>query len=91
MNDGVLEFVFLLIVENDALVVDKVEDTDSPDGAAQELDHEVIHPFLGKGKVTSSASSSLGDFLGFCYLGYYFFFPKSHSSISFNLGKCFII
>lgn len=30
MNSGVLKFVFLLIIEYDAVIIDKVEDVDSP-------------------------------------------------------------
>lgn len=46
MNGGILKLIFLLVVEYDTLVVNKIEDTDPPDGAAEVLDHEFIHPFL---------------------------------------------
>ena len=47
MNGGVLELVFLFVIENNAFGVDEVQDGDPPDGAVEELDNEVIHPFLG--------------------------------------------
>lgn len=46
MNDGVFEFIFLLIVKNDAFIINEVEETDSPNGTAEELNHKIIHPFL---------------------------------------------
>jgi hypothetical protein len=47
MNDGVLKFVFLLVVKDDTLVIHEVEEADLPDGAHEELEHKVVHPFLG--------------------------------------------
>lgn len=46
MNDCVFEFIFLLIIKNDAFIINKVEKTDSPNGTAEKLDHKIIHPFL---------------------------------------------
>lgn len=55
MDGGVLELVLLLAVEDHAVVVHEVEDAGLPEGAAEELDEEVVLPFLGAGRRTSSA------------------------------------
>lgn len=47
MDFGVLEFVLVLAVEDDAVVVHEVEDADTPQGAVQELQQELVLPFLG--------------------------------------------
>ena len=46
MYGGILELVFLFVVEDDAVVVDKVKDACLPQRARQELNHEVVLPFL---------------------------------------------
>jgi hypothetical protein len=46
VQDGVLEFVLLLAVEHDAVVVHEVQDAGLPEGATQELNEEVVLPFL---------------------------------------------
>lgn len=46
MYGGVLELVLLLIIKDHAVVVHEVEDAGFPEGTAQELDEEVVLPFL---------------------------------------------
>jgi hypothetical protein len=46
VDEGILEFILLFIVEDDAFVIDKVKDGDPPNGAAEKLDHKLVHPFL---------------------------------------------
>lgn len=55
MDGGVLELVLLLAVEDDAVVVYEVEDAGLPERAAEELHQEVVLPFLGGKRRTSSA------------------------------------
>lgn len=55
MDGGVLELVLLLAVEDHAVIVYEVEDAGLPEGATEELDQEVVLPFLGGGRRTSSA------------------------------------
>lgn len=50
MNNSILKLVFFLVVKNDAFIVNKVEKTYPPKGTTQELNHEIIHPFLTKRK-----------------------------------------
>jgi len=46
VDGGVLELVLLLAVEDNAVVVDKVEDASFPEGSREELHHEVVFPLL---------------------------------------------
>lgn len=83
MDGGVLELVLLLIVEHHAVVVHEVEDAGLPEGAAEELDEEVVLPFLRREGGTSYAyCCALG--LGGAG-GYYFLRPNSHSNIDLHL------
>jgi hypothetical protein len=50
MNDGVLKLIFLFIVKDYAFSINEVQNGDLPQWTHQELDHEVIHPFLRWGK-----------------------------------------
>jgi hypothetical protein len=43
----VREFVLLLAVEHDAVLIDEVQDRHSPFRGAQELHESVVFPFLG--------------------------------------------
>lgn len=80
MDSGVFELVFILVVKNHAVVVNEVQDARFPEGTRQELNNEIVFPFLTKPISTSSASCSAE---GFGFLGSSsFFFPKSHSSIN---------
>jgi hypothetical protein len=55
MNDGVLKLIFLFIVKDYAFSINEVQNGDLPQWTHQELDHEVIHPFLRWEKGTSSS------------------------------------
>lgn len=46
MNDCVLKFIFLFVIKDHAFAIDKVQDGDLPQGTHEELNHEVVHPFL---------------------------------------------
>lgn len=46
MNGGIFELIFFLIIEDDAFVINKVQDPDSPNWTAKILNHKLIHPFL---------------------------------------------
>lgn len=46
MNGGIFELILLLIIKDNAFVINKVQDSDSPNRTAKILDHELIHPFL---------------------------------------------
>ena len=46
MNSSVFELVLLLVIEDDAFGINKVQNGDPPDGAVQELDNKLVHPFL---------------------------------------------
>lgn len=46
MNDSVFELILLLIIKDNALIINKIKETDSPNRTAEELNHEIIHPFL---------------------------------------------
>ena len=78
MDFSVLKLVLLLSVEDDAVVVDVVQDGGLPEGARQKLHHEVVLPPLHANGVTSSPS--LFFFLGASSSS--FFLPNSQSSIT---------
>ena len=46
MNSSVFELVLLLVIENNAFGINKIKDGDPPNGAVQELDDKLVHPFL---------------------------------------------
>ena len=81
MYKSILEFILLLIIEYYTFIINEVEDRDTPDGATEELDHELVHPFLYRIIIITSSYYFYGcyDFFFFFY-GYYFL-PNSHYNI----------
>jgi hypothetical protein len=83
VDEGVLELVLLLVVEDHAVVVHEVQDARLPERPAQELHQEIVFPFLRRGRGTSSAYCCALD-LGGGFGTSSFFFPNSHSNIDPN-------
>lgn len=49
MDDGVLELVLLLVIEDDAVVVDEVQESVLPFLGDEELEKGLVLPFLSGG------------------------------------------
>ena len=80
MDCSILELVFFLIIENNAMIVNKVKYAGFPKRTREELNDKIILPFLSRDRFTSYISCSAD---GFFFFGYYysFFRPKSQSNM----------
>lgn len=47
MNGRVLKLIFLLAIKDDALLVNKIQDANPPEGAIKKLQQKLIFPILG--------------------------------------------